>query len=158
MEAGFSQIQSHMYLITIIQALLYCRDSESSTVPLNYQRNNSIDKQDSGSQLSTPRTLDSFMSEHMPFRMSTNGPLDPIQESPLPDDRPHQPTPKDGRVVWTVGPAASNNDDIFDEPRSPMVNIVIKLYVLSVVLCILLVVIYSINNTFIFVSTYPQKY
>ena len=150
-----------MYLITIIQALLYCRDSESSTVPLNYQRNDSIDTQDSGSQLSTPRTLDSFMSEHMPFRMSTNGPLDPIQESPLPDDRPRQPTPEDGRVVWTVGPAASNNDDIFDyddEPRSPMVNIVIKLYVLSVVLCILLVVIYSINNTFIFVSTYPQKY
>ena len=108
-----------MYLITIIQALLYCRD----TVPLNYQRNDSIDTQDSGSQLSTPRTLDSFMSEHMPFRMSTNGPLDPIQESPLPDDR-RQPTPEDGRVVWTVGPAASNNDDIFDyddEPRSPMV-------------------------------------
>ena len=81
-----------------------------------------------GSQLSTPRTVDSFMSENMPFRMSTNGPLDPIKESPSFDERPRQPTPEDGRVMWTVGPAASNNDVIFDyddEPRSPMVNVLL---------------------------------
>ena len=85
-----------------------------------------------GSQLSTPGTVDSFMSENMPFRMSTNGPLDPIKESPSLDERPRQPTPEDRRIMWTVRPAALNStsDVIFDyddEPRSPVVNIVSRL-------------------------------
>ena len=106
----------------------HCRDSESSTAPLNYHRNDSIDTQDSiSSQLSVPHTVESFVSENMPFRMSNNGPLDPIQESPVFDERPRQPTPDNG-VVWTVGPAEATNSTgvIFeyeDEPRSPMVSI-----------------------------------
>ena len=97
------------------------RDSESSTTPINYHRNDSIDTQDSlSSQLSTPRTIDSFMSsDNMPFRMSTNGQLDTIKESPF-DERPRLPTPEDGGVAWTIGP------DFEDEPQSPMVNICIE--------------------------------
>ena len=97
---------------------LYCRDSESSTAPINvnYHRNDSIDTQDSfGSQLSTPHTIDSFMSENaLPFRMSTGGPLDPIRESPSIDEPSRLTSPEDGGMIWTVGPAE-------EEPNSPMV-------------------------------------
>lgn len=63
----------------------------------------------------------------MPFRMSTNGPLDPIQESPSFDERPRQPTPVDA-VEWTIGPAGSNNvmfeyEDEPTQPGSPTVSV-----------------------------------
>ena len=79
-----------------------------------------------GSQLSTPRTIDSFMSDAaLPFRMSNAGPLDPIRESPSIDEPSRLATPENGGVKWTVGPAATANSNIFDyedEPRSPMVR------------------------------------
>ena len=126
------------YLCTIVNyncvlMFLYCRDSESSTAPINYHRNDSIDTQDSfGSQLSTPHTIDSFMSENvLPFRMSTAGPLDPIRESPSIDEPSRFTSPEDGGVKWTVGPASATtvNSNVFEyeeESKSPMVNTYIE--------------------------------
>jgi len=99
-----------------------------TAVLLNYQRSDSYGTQDSiGSQLSTPRTIDSYISEQMHFPMSSNGPLDPIQENSPFDDRPRLASPEDVGVVWTIGPAASNDIIDYDEalvPKSPYVSTV----------------------------------
>ncbi|XP_065906833.1 protogenin B-like [Dysidea avara] len=103
------------------------RDSDISktAVLLNYQRSDSNGTQDSiGSQLSTPRTIDSYISEQMHFPMSSNGPLDPIQENSPFDDRPRLPSPEDVAVMWTIGPAASNDIIDYDDalvPKSPYI-------------------------------------
>ena len=97
----------------------------------NYNRSDSSGTQDSiGSQLSTPRTIDSYISEQMHFTMSSNGPLDPIQESSPFDDRPRLASPEDGGVMWTIGPAASNDIIDYDEaPKSPHVSSSESVYV-----------------------------
>jgi len=60
--------------------------------------------------------------------MSTNGQLDTIKESTSFDERPRQPSPEDGGVMWTIGPAAADGnifqyDDETTTPRSPMVSL-----------------------------------
>ena len=65
----------------------------------------------------------------MHFHMSSNGPLDPIQENCPFDDRPRLASPEDGGVVWTIGPAASNDIIDYDDdalvPKSPYVSSVV---------------------------------
>ena len=101
-----------------------------TAVLLNYQRSDGYGTQDSiGSQLSTPHTIDSYISEQMHFPMSSNGPLDPIQENCPFDGHPCLDSPEDVGVVWTIGPAANNDIIDYDDdtlvPKSPYVNSVV---------------------------------
>jgi len=103
-----------------------------TAVLLNYQRSDSYGTQDSiGSQLSTPRTIDSYISEQMHFHMSSNGPLDPfeMQEISPFDDCPRLASLEDVGVVWTIASAASNDIINYDDdvliPKPPYVSSVV---------------------------------
>ena len=95
-----------------------------TAVLFNYNHSDSYGTQDSiSSQLSAPRTIESYVSEQMHFTMSSNGPLDPKEKNSPFGDRPRLASPDDGGVVWTVGPAASNDIIDYDEaPKSPHVS------------------------------------